>query len=467
VQPEKGPVRYAAIFLLGGAAVLTISWVQLRLTDGMRLSLDGWEYWEGSVGLLRGCGHVYFGGQPILTYPPLYASYLAGVQALLGVSVASLVWATALLGGVSAAAWTALYLAINPGWRRAPLLALAIAGFFVARSVTNSRALLSETLLMPLLALALFALVRAHADSERRDDSRRALAALALATTAILFCRNAAIVFLPGLALVIGRRHRGSHGKDLMLRVGAAVVLPLTLWLGYRAASGQLASHAVSGPTLRSPGQYLVELAQGIPAELGPEAVGWLLFAAAVGAIVVLLRSLARTTPWWTAVDVLCIAGLGVVGTYLLFNLTFVHDPLNGRFLMWLPGCLVIALGSLAREAQATHRRLYRVSLVIIGLAILPQAPLPRPIVPTEQSVVREGSIWPGEAGLWTLVREPIPVEPREQETVVLRRGGSFASMQAIDGCNAEDPPTDRAPAADESPASPAPRPRRAGAPET
>ena len=106
--------RPAAIGLVVAAGTLSAALGLYGLRHGIRLTPDGWAYWEGSVSLLRGCGYLYYGGKSIVLYPPLFSIYLAIVQAITGVSGASLALAISLLAGFSAASWTALHLLLAP-----------------------------------------------------------------------------------------------------------------------------------------------------------------------------------------------------------------------------------------------------------------------------------------------------------------------------------------------------------------
>ena len=59
---------------------------------GAMLSPDGWEYWEGSISLARGCGYAYFGGNPIFIFPPAFSAYLAVVQSIFLIIVADAIF---------------------------------------------------------------------------------------------------------------------------------------------------------------------------------------------------------------------------------------------------------------------------------------------------------------------------------------------------------------------------------------
>ena len=91
------------IILLGGIIVSLLTFIVLR--DGIRTYSDSWAYWEGSVCLLENNTYTYFGGEPIVSWPPLYSIYLATMQNLLGQTGFALISATALLSFLNSIIW--------------------------------------------------------------------------------------------------------------------------------------------------------------------------------------------------------------------------------------------------------------------------------------------------------------------------------------------------------------------------
>jgi hypothetical protein len=425
--------------LLGGVALLATGWTALVLRGGIIVTPDGWEYWEGAASILRGCGYTYFGGQPIRVYPPLYAYALAGVQWIFGVSAGALVLGTALMAGISAAAWSALFMLLNPDWRRVLPLSVVVFAYCVVRSVSTHQALLSETLFLPLLAFALMALARVRPPVVPGRPSPGPLALVALSTLLMLMCRHASAAFVPGLALVtwwrLGRRGWALHG----VATAFTFALPVIVWHAYRVRGGQLVQH----PAFKQPKYdaltYLDQLARGIPAEFGAGPWGWVLCGIVVGLLiwvsVVELRSSDSSAPssrWLDAMDVIVVAVLSVGATFVLFNLTWIADALSGRFIWWLPSSLVIALATAAALRPEPRLRMAAVG----AIALMSLVPSSAPWAEREAYRVPHGeSIRPEERGLWPLVGEPVEAREPDHAWIDQRRGGKRSRLRAVKGC--------------------------------
>ena len=144
---RKEPLPALAFMLAAlGAALL--------LRRGIVMGPDSWAYWEASVSLRERGSYAYFGGQRVVAFPPLFAVWLAGVQAVLGVSARTLVLSQAFLAGCAAWQWTQLYRELaGPARTR---IADALAGLAVAAALAvSAQTLLSESLWLALLPVAL------------------------------------------------------------------------------------------------------------------------------------------------------------------------------------------------------------------------------------------------------------------------------------------------------------------------
>ncbi len=119
------------------AGICTAGMSVWMLSDGIRVTPDGWEYWEGSISILLGHGYRYYGGAPIEAYPPLFSLYLSAVQGVFSISGRGLVVAVTLLAAATSAVWVAVFNrlarpAIGFSWTRVFLF------FFVVQFVAYS-----------------------------------------------------------------------------------------------------------------------------------------------------------------------------------------------------------------------------------------------------------------------------------------------------------------------------------------
>ncbi len=359
---------------LGGIATAVACAFVLR--DGIVLTPDGWEYWEGSISLLHGRGYRYYGDAPIIFYPPLFSLFLAAVQGIFGESARTLIAATSLLGGVTTAIWVRLAQRLSaPNTSSAPLLALA--AFCVPFVAFSFVALLSETVFLCFVGSALLcvaSLVRCE-EAERHDIQRETwvvIAGVALLATAAALTRNAGLAFVPGLAIVVGLR---LHGVPLAKRAMAVLMVgavPALAWLFVRFYFEQGASHPARLPAWGSAIAYLRELSHGVPELLDGHAgvlgVGLALFvvaglASTVGADFVEGSERARGA----ARDVSIVAASGVVGLIVLMSSVSVGDPLAGRFLWFFVLTLVALLCASTSWLEARGHAAILLGVVVVA----------------------------------------------------------------------------------------------------
>lgn len=330
---RKDLLPAASSLLAAGGAVLV-------LRHGLVMGPDSWAYWEGSVSLLERGAYTYFGGQRVYVFPPLFALWLAAVQAVLGVSVRSLAIAQALCAGTAAWHWVRLYAAAAGDARTRATDALAAVAIALPLAV-SAQTLLSESLWLALLPLALRL-------ADRTLLGRTALnaPALALVTAALLLCRNLTVAFLPALVAYAALRAPEARIRRAAV-VAAAFVPSLAVWMEVRRALDQTTVHPFGG------GAGLVAAASGTAAglaeSLGPVRAGvgaLLLTGFALLCAMLAARASRETVP---ARALAAFGALGLAGQAALFAATYVAEPIRGRFLVF--AALLAPIVSLAASA--------------------------------------------------------------------------------------------------------------------
>ena len=323
----------------------------LLLRRGIVMGPDSWAYWEASVSLRERGSYAYFGGQRVVVFPPLFAVWLAGVQAVLGVSARALILSQAALAGCAAWQWIHLYRELAGRERARIADGLAVLAVAAALAV-SAQTLLSESLWLALLPAALRA-----AD---RQGARAALA-LGLATTGLLLCRNVTVAFLPALlAYAVLRADAAARARRAVV-AAAVLAAPVAVWLAVRRSLGQSSVHAFgSGRAglLTYLGQTAVGLAETLgPARLGIGAALLTAVAAVCGAV-----SFRRDATGSRVRALAAFALLGLLGQAALFAATSVAEPIRGRFLVI--AALAAAIVMLA-AAGAYGDRLGRAALAV------------------------------------------------------------------------------------------------------
>jgi hypothetical protein len=333
------------------------------LRRGVVMGPDSWAYWEGSVSLLERSTYTYFGGQRVYAFPPLFAVWLAAVQAVLGVSARTLIAAQVFLAACAAWQWQRLYL-LTAGEERS-WIADALAALFIAATLAvSAQTLLSEALWLALLPIALrLALER----GTRRSPAADALL-LGVAVLALLLCRNVTVALLPAVLLLAvagaAREQRAPRARAVTVALGCASCA----WLAVRRALGQTSAHAVGtghASFAELAGQTLAGLAEAFgPARFHAGAL--LLAAAAAVCGTAWLRKDAAG-----ARRLVAFAALGLSGQAALFALTYVAEPIRGRFLVFAVLLLAIAVLSSARTDRWPGRAALAASAAIAAVAVL------------------------------------------------------------------------------------------------
>jgi hypothetical protein len=341
------------------ACVLAAAGAALLLRRGVVMGPDSWAYWEASVSLLERRTYTYFGGQRVEAFPPLFAAWLAAVQAVLGVSARALIASQVALAGGAAWQWTRLSLELAGRERLRAADALAALAVAAALAV-NAQTLLSESLWLALLPLALRAAGRAGA---------RGAVGLGLAVAGLLLCRNVTVAFLPALgAYAVLRAEPPARARRAAV-AAASLAVPVGLWLAVRRALGQSAAHA---PGSGGAGffAYLGQTATGLAEALGPARLGigtaLLLAVAAVWGA----ACLRRDDPGARALA--AFVGLGLLGQAALFATTYVAEPVRGRFLVFAAlGAAVGVLASARTDGTAGGRAALAVGTALVAVALL------------------------------------------------------------------------------------------------
>ncbi|MEZ5312403.1 MAG: hypothetical protein R2862_01510 [Thermoanaerobaculia bacterium] len=361
------PALLAALAAAAAAALLVL----VQHPRGIALTADGWAFWQGAVSLAEGHGLVYFTGRPIFAWPPLYPALVAFVQQLAGPTGSALLATTTLLAAVQAGAATWAVLRICSGAAgRAPLAGIAaVAACEALLAGGAEHPVLADSLkaaLLPLFVLALWSW------RERADDPARA-AATATSAALLLLAAHSSLAYVVAGATLFSPRLLAAGPRLRRATIAVATFgLPVLLWWAVRRRLEPDDGHLVAwGAGRESATGYLRQLAVEIPRLLtpGPFVAGLL----ALGALALLYATQRRRGP--TDDSLRFLERFCVVSTLVLFgmfNLTWIHDRLGGRFLVALP----MFLGPALLLAAATRRRL----LVALALPLLLAAPLARTV---------------------------------------------------------------------------------------
>jgi hypothetical protein len=347
---RSGLPRAWVMSVLAGLVAAAGSLLVLR--HGIRVTSDGWSYWQGSVSILQGKGYHYFDGTHIRMWPPMYSLYLAGWQGMLGVSGRTLALANVALAAAASFTWTAAFLlpfrdapaAKSSGRVRTFLYASLAGGFIAFTIIANYRMLLSQNLGYVLYPAVLYF---AHQTIRPGRTGRAAMGCstlIAVPLTLLLLTHNSFVCLLIPLGLVILR----GGGQPLTARLLMAVVatgIPTAIWVAVRVWLRQIEGHKLSAHAVYSWRVYAHQALFGIAHLLGPERhhLGALLLA---GVCLILVLSYARRREKTEAAGfigtylALSIGSLAVL--YVIFNTTPIFDPLSAeRFVLFVPLTLV------------------------------------------------------------------------------------------------------------------------------
>ena len=225
------------------AVVALLSYVLLHWS-GIGLDPDSWSAWQAAVSIVDGKGYSYFSGNPIHSWPPLYAFYLAAWIGVLGPAAWTLMISNATLVLLQAVLWMHFARTITRESGRAVSSGAAIilsvyVGLFVA---LNEQSVFAHNLVYTILPVFLVVVWRIVSVPSWRPSPSGMLGLLALAT-ALVLTHISSLAFLAAAAAVIALARRLSISA-LLVATGL-VVLPTAIWLAVQAALDQGGSHYV------------------------------------------------------------------------------------------------------------------------------------------------------------------------------------------------------------------------------
>ncbi len=351
--PAVARPRFAAIATTSAiAAAVTFIALWLTLRKGLAVGPDAWTYWGASIALLQGEGYVNAHGLPVQSWPPLYATWLAAVQSVFGVSIASVRLADCITTAVAAAAFTAWALrrGASATSRRWP-----VAVFVAALLVLQVRGLSPNALVLALLGMLLLALDRLGA--VRRVGPRLLLTTLAsLLAAGMCLSHHIALALVLSVPLIVLHPRRRAPLPTRLVTAAVIVGIALATWWSVRIALGQSDSHGFLNSN-RELFDTLWYATRQVGRLLAPFPIGIITFA-------LLLGALARRTRQPDAVLFTGCALCGVLGMFLLVH---VADPPGARFIGFAP-LVVGAFGvALATRIESPKRR-----WLVLALLVLP-----------------------------------------------------------------------------------------------
>ncbi|MBL9078944.1 MAG: hypothetical protein JNL08_15675 [Planctomycetes bacterium] len=348
------PPHGGAASLVGATALATLLLGLVLQRHGLAFGPDAWTSWTASVSLLEGRGYCDAHGLVVHEWPPLYSLWLAAVQAVAGVSVASVRLADAIAAAVFAALACAAALRQVPEVReRWPVALAAATPALLALRGPSSEHVMHAALFALLLA------VQGWQAAARPGPRAVALAAGALALAAAVATRHAALVFVPAAVLLLAStRCRPRRERAVAAAVIAGPALLLAAWI--RAAFEQGAATTLFSST-REPLATAATMLRAVGEDLAPFPFG---IAAWLFSVVWFARA-ARHPDTPDHRGAVAFVVVALLGTFALFQLVHVADEPKGRFVRFA-GVIVGTL-LVARVAALPQPR-WRVALLLVLL---------------------------------------------------------------------------------------------------
>lgn len=318
----------------------------MMLRGGILATADSWALWEGSVSLLEQGRYTYFGGEPISAFPPLYSALLALWQSAFGVSGRSLILLHAVLLFLNSLLWSAFGMRVLSKCARLPWLPAAGAAFAVAFILSTQIFLLASSLQLVFLAAAANVLA-AHGVIPAAHPLRQG-ALLGLCTGLALLAHNSSMAFVAGAIAVLISDTRIRFSKRVLpsLVILSIAVLP---WLLVRTGFGQLDSHVLgTGAGRYHPQDYLAHIAHGTGTFFVPEAAEALrpLFLPVLALLLTAAAYAMRarrapspsgigSRPAFSGLAIFAFTSLAML--FAMFNVVWISDKMDGRFLWCFP----------------------------------------------------------------------------------------------------------------------------------
>ncbi|MEO6597479.1 MAG: hypothetical protein ABIP94_22270, partial [Planctomycetota bacterium] len=325
-------------------AVATFGLAMLVLRHGLAFGPDAWTYWSASVSLLEGRGYVDAHGLAVQHWPPLYSLWLAAVQSLCGVSVASVRLADALCAAAFAGlscAWLLRRTACVDG-ARWPVALFATNGALLALRGGSS-----EYLMLALLGVLLLA-IEAWRRTPAGARGASAVATASVAAAAMVGVRHAALAFVPAAGVMIVCARTASW-RDRAVAASCIAVAAAVSWWGTHLALAQQGSFPL-GSSDRELWATVWAMAKGIDRELAPFplGIGLCIAIAAVLALIPLrvrtAKALGTTEVSLRHGDVTAFVLTALAALLAMFLLVQVADSPGGRFVRFAS----LMLGGLA-----------------------------------------------------------------------------------------------------------------------
>ena len=357
------------ICLVSAAVASGLSWLINR--TGITFTPDSWSYWEGSVSLLAGDGYVYFGGQPIVSFAPLFSCVLAAAQAIGGVSGNTLIWFTVGMAAITAVVWTGFLRKSFPRESAGQLCVWLAAAYLALFIGTHYTSLFADTMLLPLLGLGLgFTLSATRAAG---PHYALLIGGLIATLSVALLLKNSTVAFLPAFMAMLLAAEKPLRVRLISAASVAAAAVP---WIAVRLLLGQGGSHPTSAGGVYTPSEYAGQLVSDVANRFGPLSFGfgYALLAIAVGVVIYGLQPRFRNLPWHQPLVLTSLfAVVSSLTLFALFNATTaIHDRLGGRFLWHVPLAIVIAVAIVG--SNATSRTVQRTCIALLAVVVTLQA---------------------------------------------------------------------------------------------
>lgn len=305
--------------------------------SGIGLDPDSWAAWQAAISMLDGKGYSYFSGNPIHSWPPLYALYLAAWIAVLGPTALTLMIANAALVVLQGVLWMHFARTITVESGRpvstgsATVLSVYV-GMFVA---LNEQSVFAHNLVYTILPVFLILVWRIVSAQSWRPT--RMLGLLSLATV-LMLTHISSLAFLAAAAAVIAVAKRLSIAA--LIAGAVLVVVPTAIWLTVQAALDQGGSHHVGlGAGRFGPLFYAVQLLDGpgsllVPAKFGAQFV-------AMSLVWLAALAVARHPRTGGLRFGIAFVAFALLALYAIYNLSWIFSTLSGRLVLFVPLILV------------------------------------------------------------------------------------------------------------------------------
>lgn len=335
--------RYAAWAWPWAAAVLSAAVFTRQHLIGIKVTPDGWGYWQAAISIAEGHGYRYFSGEPMVTWPPLYPLYLAAWAGVAGPTSVSVAFANGVLIATQAGLWCWCLLAIwrhtqpSPSWSGGASVAAFVALFLPLHQYFVRADLLLYALLAPTVYWSWRTAVGA-------PESRvRCAAMCALWAALMVGTHHRGVLFAAAAAVMAATPALTRQGARLAATGLAAIVLapPVATWLALRAWFDQWDSHLTGiGSPRETMLDYLRQFVHSVGDQLSsfaPITPRWAVAALLAAMLLVAARRLASAPLAFTG----GFAFIAAVLTFAVFNLTLLQDDIDGRFVLFVPLLLV------------------------------------------------------------------------------------------------------------------------------